>query len=74
MLERFISAALILCQVTERQGDLFGLITFAQKVLHFVPRATAPRTMDFAATRSMRLSPRSRPRITTSYLVSFGRG
>lgn len=37
LLERFISAALILCQVTERQGDLFGLVTFGQKVFSYVP-------------------------------------
>lgn len=36
ILERFISSALILGLVTERQGDLFGLITFCDRVRGFV--------------------------------------
>jgi uncharacterized protein (DUF58 family) len=35
-LERFITAALILGLAAERQGDLFGLLTFTDKVEHFV--------------------------------------
>jgi uncharacterized protein (DUF58 family) len=37
ILERFIATALILCQATERQGDLFGLLTFNDQVRRFVP-------------------------------------
>ncbi|MFA6243595.1 MAG: DUF58 domain-containing protein [Candidatus Hydrogenedentales bacterium] len=35
-LERFISAALILGAAAERQGDLFGLLTFGDRVRSFV--------------------------------------
>jgi uncharacterized protein (DUF58 family) len=36
MLERFITAALVLGLAAEQQGDLFGLLTFTDKVLNFV--------------------------------------
>src|SRR5207249_1294948 len=36
ILERHVTAALVLGLATERQGDLFGLITFADKVQTFV--------------------------------------
>jgi len=36
ILERFVTSALILGLVTERQGDLFGLITFSDRVQGFV--------------------------------------
>jgi len=35
-LERFISAALVLALAAERQGDLFGMITFSDRVHEFV--------------------------------------
>lgn len=35
-LERFISAALVLGQAAERQGDLFGLLTFSDKIETFI--------------------------------------
>lgn len=35
-LERYITAALVLGQAAERQGDLFGLLTFSNKVESFV--------------------------------------
>ncbi|HWI55670.1 MAG TPA: DUF58 domain-containing protein, partial [Bacillota bacterium] len=35
-LERFITAALVLGLAAEQQGDLFGLLTFTNKVEHFV--------------------------------------
>ncbi len=35
-LERYVSAALVLCLAAERQGDLFGLATFAEGVGHLV--------------------------------------
>jgi len=35
-LERFINAALVLAFAAERQGDLFGLLTFSDRVLNFV--------------------------------------
>ena len=36
MLERFINSALILCLAAARQGDLFGLVTFRDKVEKFI--------------------------------------
>ena len=36
ILERFISAALILALAAQRQGDLFGLITFSDRVRSFI--------------------------------------
>jgi len=35
-LERFINAALVLALAAERQGDLFGMITFSDRVHEFV--------------------------------------
>jgi uncharacterized protein (DUF58 family) len=35
-LERFVTAALVLGLAAEQQGDLFGLLTFSDKVEHFV--------------------------------------
>ncbi len=35
-MERFISAALVMALVAEQQGDLFGLITFSDRVTGFV--------------------------------------
>ena len=39
-LERFITASLILGMVAERQGDLFGLVTFGDRVQRFVRAKT----------------------------------
>ena len=36
MLERFITAALIMAKAAERQGDLFGLLTFDDRVRSFL--------------------------------------
>ena len=36
-LERFVTAALVLGLAAEQQGDLFGLITFSDKVESFIP-------------------------------------
>lgn len=36
ILERYIDASLVLGLVAEKQGDLFGLITFDQRVNHFL--------------------------------------
>jgi uncharacterized protein (DUF58 family) len=36
MLERFINSALLLCLAAARQGDLFGLVTFSEKVHRFI--------------------------------------
>jgi uncharacterized protein (DUF58 family) len=36
ILERFITAALVMCLAAERQGDLFGLITFDERVQNYL--------------------------------------
>lgn len=36
VLERYLSSALLLCLAAERQGDLFGLTTFAEGVKNFL--------------------------------------
>ena len=36
LLERFVTAGLILCLAAQRQGDLFGLLTFSDRVQRFV--------------------------------------
>ena len=36
IIERYITAALVMCLAAERQGDLFGLITFNDKVDNFI--------------------------------------
>lgn len=36
IIERYITAALVMCLAAERQGDLFGLITFNDKVNNFI--------------------------------------
>jgi uncharacterized protein (DUF58 family) len=42
MFEQFITAALVLGLVAERQGDLFGLLTFSDKVLSFMRAKGGP--------------------------------
>ena len=41
-LERYISAALLLCLAAEGQGDLFGLASFAEGVDHFLRAKSGP--------------------------------
>jgi len=36
ILERFVTAALVMCLAAERQGDLFGLITFDERVQNYL--------------------------------------
>jgi uncharacterized protein (DUF58 family) len=36
VIDRYISASLLMCMAAERQGDLFGLLTFNDKVNHFI--------------------------------------
>ncbi|MCC6153186.1 MAG: DUF58 domain-containing protein [Candidatus Hydrogenedentes bacterium] len=45
-LERFITASLILGMVAERQGDLFGLVTFGDKIHSFVRAKTGRAHFD----------------------------
>ena len=41
-LERYVSAALLLCLAAEREGDLFGLATFAEGVGSFLRASNGP--------------------------------
>ena len=46
VLERYLSSALLLCLAAERQGDLFGLGTFAEGVRHFLRARNGPAHFD----------------------------
>ncbi len=46
VLERYLSSALLLCLAAERQGDLFGLGTFAEGVQHFLRARNGPAHFD----------------------------
>ena len=46
VLERYLSSALLLCLAAERQGDLFGLGTFAEGVTHFLRAKNGPAHFD----------------------------
>lgn len=46
VLERYLSSALLLCLAAERQGDLFGLGTFADGVRHFLRAKSGPAHFD----------------------------
>lgn len=42
VLERFLTAATLLSLATEREGDLFGVLTFARQVDGFLPASSGP--------------------------------
>ena len=46
ILERYVSTALLLCQAAERQGDLFGLGTFAAGMRTFLRAKNGPAHFD----------------------------
>lgn len=46
VLERYLSASLLLCLAAERQGDLFGLATFADGVRAFLRARNGPAHFD----------------------------
>ncbi len=46
VLERYLSASLLLCLAAERQGDLFGLATFADGVRAFLRAKNGPAHFD----------------------------
>lgn len=57
-LERFLSAALLLGLVAEQQGDLFGLVAFADKVERFIRARSGPAHYDACREALYRLEPR----------------
>jgi uncharacterized protein (DUF58 family) len=57
-LERFISAALVLGSVAEQHGDLFGVVSFADKVQTFIRARTGPAHYDACREALYQLEPR----------------
>lgn len=59
ILERFVTAALILGLAAEQQGDQFGLITFSDRVLSFVRAKNGQAHYDACRDRLYALHPQS---------------
>ncbi len=59
VLERFVTAALILGLAAEQQGDQFGLITFSDRVLSFVRAKNGQAHYDACRDRLYKLHPQS---------------
>lgn len=59
VLERFVTAALILGLAAEQQGDQFGLITFSDRVLSFVRAKNGQAHYDACRDRLYTLHPQS---------------
>ncbi|MES2570295.1 MAG: DUF58 domain-containing protein [Verrucomicrobiota bacterium] len=59
VLERFVTASLILGLAAEQQGDQFGLVTFSDKVLGFVRARSGQAHYDTCRDRLYRLQPQT---------------
>ena len=59
ILERFVTAALILGAAAERQGDQFGLLTFSDRVLSFVRAKSGQAHYDACRDRLYTLQPQA---------------
>ena len=59
LLQRFITAALIMALAAERQGDMFGLLTFDDKVRSFLPAKTGKAHFNICRDTIYTLQPRS---------------
>lgn len=59
ILERYVSAALILGRAAEQQGDRFGLITFSDRVLSFVRARSGQAHYDAVRERLYDLQPQT---------------
>ena len=59
VLERFVTAALILGLAAEQQGDQFGLITFSDRVLSFVRAKNGQAHYDACRDRLYKLHPQT---------------
>jgi uncharacterized protein (DUF58 family) len=59
VLERYISAALVLALAGRQQGDLFGLVTFSDVVHSFVRAGGAPAHYDACRNALLNLTPRA---------------
>jgi uncharacterized protein (DUF58 family) len=58
ILERFITAGLVLGLASERQGDLFGLITFSDRIEQFVRAKSGPSHYNLCRDAIYALQPR----------------
>lgn len=68
ILDRYIVASLILLLAAERQGDRFGLTTFRDRVLHFIPPGGGPRHYDACREALYTLQPQ---RVTPDFAELF---
>jgi uncharacterized protein (DUF58 family) len=59
LLERFITAGLVLGQAAEQQGDLFGLLTFSDRVERFVRAKSGPSHYNVCRDAIYALQPRA---------------
>ncbi len=59
VLERYVTAALILGAAAEQQGDQFGLVTFSDRVLSFVRAKSGPAHYEACRDRVYTLQPQS---------------
>ncbi len=59
VLERYVTASLILGLAAEQQGDQFGLVTFSDRVLSFVRAKSGPAHYDACRDRLYALQPQS---------------
>ena len=58
ILERYITATLVMCLAAERQGDLFGLVTFHDRVNHFLGAKSGKSHFDICRDAIYTLQPR----------------
>jgi uncharacterized protein (DUF58 family) len=58
ILERYIIATLVMCLAAERQGDLFGLVTFHDRVNHFLGAKSGKSHFDACRDAIYTLQPR----------------
>ena len=72
VLERFVTAALVLGLAAEQQGDLFGLLTFTDKVEKFVRAKNGQAHYNACRDALYTCSQRPSLRILTSYARSSG--
>lgn len=69
VLDRFISSALVLCLAAERQGDLFGLVTFSDAIHQFVRAKKGQNHFGVCRDALYTLQPRS---VTPDFEELFG--
>jgi uncharacterized protein (DUF58 family) len=58
LLERYITAALVLALAAQKQGDLFGLLTYSDRLLSFIPARSGKSHYNTCREALYRLQPR----------------